>query len=167
METSSGSVVEKKPASSMQRWLPGFPIALCLLMSISSITVCLLMSFKTFQLENRLQMQIMETASIFQPLRRSFQNEDGSLVSDLAAPIEALVEEVHVTFYLFDSGKQLIQKTKVSEICSPARNPCVNRCHARFWSAFLFGPFQFFSPSFFQKTIEGSSAIFFSYFKMY
>lgn len=56
------------------------------------------MSFKTYQLENRLQMQ-MEKASIFQPLRRSFQNEDGSLVSDLAAPIADLVEEVNVTFY--------------------------------------------------------------------
>uniref|UniRef100_A0A3Q3JML3 Uncharacterized protein n=1 Tax=Monopterus albus TaxID=43700 RepID=A0A3Q3JML3_MONAL len=67
MDTASGSIVESKPVCQCapkpvaRRWLPGFPIALCLLMSLSSITVCLLMSFKTFQLENRLQMEMPKT----------------------------------------------------------------------------------------------------------
>ncbi|XP_056238232.1 collagen alpha-1(XXIII) chain-like isoform X2 [Seriola aureovittata] len=98
MDTASDSIGESKPVcqcatkSAVQRWLPGFPIALCLLMSLSSITVCLLMSFKTFQLENRLQME-MDKASIFSPPHRAFLNEDGTLIPELSSPIGKLVKE--------------------------------------------------------------------------
>ncbi|CAB1456394.1 unnamed protein product [Pleuronectes platessa] len=61
-------------------------------MSLSSITVCLLMSLKTFQLEDRLQME-MDKASFFSPPHRAFLNEDGTLVPELSAPIGKLVEE--------------------------------------------------------------------------
>ena len=101
MDTASDSVGEGKPAcqcasrSAVQRWLPGFPVALCLLMSLSSISVCLLMSVKTLQLEQRLQME-MDKPPVLQPRHGSFQNEDGTLVSGLSTPIGRLVEEVHV-----------------------------------------------------------------------
>ncbi|MED6286762.1 hypothetical protein CHARACLAT_009437 [Characodon lateralis] len=96
--TNSRSNGEDKPVcqcatkSGVQRWLPGFPIALCLLMSLSSITVCVLMSFRTHQLENRLHME-MDKASILQAPQRSFKNEDGALISELSAPVRMLVEE--------------------------------------------------------------------------
>lgn len=98
MDTASDSNGESKPVcqcapkSAVQRWLPGFPIALCLLMSLSSVAVCLLMSFRTFQLEERLQME-MNKASIFQPQHRAFLNEDGTLIPELSSPIGRLVEE--------------------------------------------------------------------------
>lgn len=100
MDTASDSIAESKPVcqcapkSAVQRWLPGFPIALCLLMSLSSVTVCLLMSFKTYELENRLQME-MDKASIFHPPHRAFLNEDGTLIPELSTPIGTLMEEVH------------------------------------------------------------------------
>ncbi|KAL3972897.1 lumican [Sarotherodon galilaeus] len=98
MDTVGDSIGESKPLcqctrkSRSQRWVPGFPIALCLLMSMSSITVCLLMSLKTYQLENRLQMEL-DKASIFQHPNRAFVNEDGTLLSELSTPIGKLVEE--------------------------------------------------------------------------
>lgn len=73
---------------------PGWPIsALCVLLSLSSVAVCLLMSLKTHQLESRLHME-METE--FPPSRShgAFLNEDGTLVAELRTPIEKLVEEV-------------------------------------------------------------------------
>ncbi|TNN58441.1 hypothetical protein EYF80_031332 [Liparis tanakae] len=98
MDTASDSVGESKPVcqcapkSGGQRWLPGFLIALCLLMSLSSITVCLLMGFKTFMLENRLQME-MDKASIFHPPHTACLNEDGTLIPELSSSIGKLVEE--------------------------------------------------------------------------
>lgn len=100
MDTASDSMGDSKPVcqcapkSVLQQRLPGFPIALCLLMSLSSVTVCLLMSFKTHELENRLQME-MDKASVFDPPHRAFLNEDGSLIPELAIPIGQLVEKVH------------------------------------------------------------------------
>lgn len=99
MDTASDSIAESKPVcqcapkSAVQRWLPGLPIALCLLLSLSSVAVCLLMGFRTFQLESRLQME-MNKASIFQPPHRAFLNEDGTLIPELSTPIERLVQEV-------------------------------------------------------------------------
>lgn len=99
MDTASDSVGEGKPVcqcapkSAVQRWLPGFPIALCLLMSLSSITVCLLMSLKTYQLESQ-----MEKASIFHPPHMAFLNEDGTLIPELSSSIGKLVEEVQTIY---------------------------------------------------------------------
>lgn len=107
MDTANGSIGETKPVCqcaskpAVQRWLPGFPIALCLLMSLSSVTVCLLMSFKTYELENRLQME-MNKASVFHPPHRDFLNTDGTLVPELSTPIGRLVEEVHDIYCEFN-----------------------------------------------------------------
>lgn len=107
MDTASDSMGESKPVcqcapkSVVQRWLPGFPVALCLLISLSSVTVCLLMSFKTFELENRLQMETNK-ASTLDPPHRAFLNEDGTLIPELAAPIGQLVEKVLVAYGAFN-----------------------------------------------------------------
>ncbi|XP_078145142.1 uncharacterized protein LOC144542414 [Centroberyx gerrardi] len=98
MDTAGDSIGESKPVcqcapkSAVQRWLPGFPVAVCLLLSLSSITVCLLMSFKTYQLESRLQMEI-DKVSIFHPPHSAFLNEDGTLIPELSTSIGKLVEE--------------------------------------------------------------------------
>lgn len=98
MDTASDSVGEFKPMcqcatkSMVQRWRSSFPVALCVLLSLSSITVCLLMSFKTFQLENRLQME-MDKASVFHPPHSAFLNEDGTLIPELSTSVGKLVEE--------------------------------------------------------------------------
>lgn len=97
MDTATDSMRECKnvcqcaPKSVVQQRLPGFPIVLCLLISLSSVTVCLLMSFKTYELENRLQVE-----SISDPLQKAFVNEDGTLIPELAIPIGELVEKVHM-----------------------------------------------------------------------
>lgn len=94
MDTASDPAGERKPAcqSSVQHWLPGLPVVLCLLMSLSSVTVCLLMSFKTFELENRLQMETRKAP------HGAFVNEDGTLIPELATPIGHFMEEVRVAF---------------------------------------------------------------------
>lgn len=107
METANDSMGESKPAcqcapkSAILQRLAGFPIVLCVLMSLSSVIVCLLMSFKTYELENRLQME-MNKASIFDPSHRALLNEDGTLIPQLATPIGQLVDEVHVTYGGFE-----------------------------------------------------------------
>lgn len=96
--TTNESMEEHKPAcqcvpkSASHRWLPGFPLALCLLMSLSSITVCLLLCFKTYQLESRMVTE-MQKASVFHPPHMAFLNGDGTLIPELENPIGQLVEE--------------------------------------------------------------------------
>ena len=102
MDTARDSSGESKPGcqfaprSGLRQWLPGLPIALCLLLSMSSIAVCLLMSVKTFQLESRLQTE-MDKISILQPSHSAFLKEDGTLIPELSTPIEKLVEEVSMS----------------------------------------------------------------------
>ncbi|KAM9833858.1 uncharacterized protein ACBT44_008655 [Syngnathus typhle] len=80
------------PKSDVHRWSPGLPVAMCILMSLCSISVCLLMSFKTLQLEQRLKMEL-DRVPIFRAGHGSFLNEDGSLVPELSASVGKLVEE--------------------------------------------------------------------------
>lgn len=99
MDTATDITDERKPVcrcapkSAVQLWLPGFPVALCLLMSLSSVTVCLLMTSKTYELENRLQ---METNKAPVSEHAAFLNDEGTLIPELANPVEQLVEQVHV-----------------------------------------------------------------------
>lgn len=101
MDLTRDSVGESKPVcqcapkSVVQRWLPGFPMTLCLLMSMSSITVCLLMSIRTFQLENRLHVEL-DKASVLHPPPGACLNEDGTLTPELRTSVGKLVEEVHI-----------------------------------------------------------------------
>ncbi|XP_068447077.1 collagen alpha-1(XXIII) chain [Clinocottus analis] len=98
MDTANDSIGDSKtvcrcaPKSAVQRWLPGFLIGLCLLMSLSSIIVCMLMSFKTFLLEHRLPLE-NDKAFIFHPPHSACLNEDGTLIPELSRSIGKLVEE--------------------------------------------------------------------------
>lgn len=101
MDTATDIMDERKPVcrcapkSAVQLWLPGFPVALCLLMSLSSVTVCLLMTSKTYELENRLQMETNK-AHVSEPPHAAFLNDEGTLIPELANPVEQLVEQVRV-----------------------------------------------------------------------
>ncbi|KAK2849235.1 hypothetical protein Q5P01_009069 [Channa striata] len=98
MDTTSDSIGQSKPVcqcptkSAVQRWPPGLSIALCLLMSMSSITVCLLMSFRTFQLESRLQTEL-DKASLVHQRHGACLNEDGTLIPELGASVGKLLDE--------------------------------------------------------------------------
>lgn len=119
MDTGTDLMDERKPGcrcspkSAVQLWLPGFPVVLCLLMSLSSVTVCLLMTSKTYELENRLQTTkeaVSETPHV------AFVNDEGTLIPELAIPVGQLVEQVHVFMtagaYCFDSSS--VRKTCVT-----------------------------------------------------
>ncbi|XP_061642779.1 uncharacterized protein LOC133484367 isoform X1 [Phyllopteryx taeniolatus] len=89
---SKSSVCQCAPKPTVHRWSPGLAVAVCVLMSLSSISVCLLMSFKTLQLEQRLKMEL-DRATQFNPAHGSFFDEDGSLVPELSTSVGKLVEE--------------------------------------------------------------------------
>lgn len=101
MDTETDIMDERKPVcrcapkSAVQLWLTGFPVALCLLMSLSSVTVCLLMTSKTYELESRLQMETNK-APVSEPPHAAFLDDEGTLIPELANPVEQLVEQVHV-----------------------------------------------------------------------
>lgn len=101
MDTATDLMDERKPVcrcspkSAVQLWLPGFPVVLCLLMSLSSVTVCLLMTSKTYELENRLQMETNKMPVSGTP-HVAFVNDEGTLIPELAIPVGQLVEQVHV-----------------------------------------------------------------------
>lgn len=101
MDTATDIMDERKPVcrcapkSAVQLWLPGFPVALCLLMSLSSVTVCLLMTSKTYELESRLQMETNK-APVSEPPHAAFLNDEGTLIPELANSVEQLVEQVRV-----------------------------------------------------------------------
>ncbi|XP_030224672.1 collagen alpha-1(XXIII) chain-like [Gadus morhua] len=115
MDTARDSSGESKPGcqfaprSGLRQWLPGLPIALCLLLSMSSIAVCLLMSVKTFQLESRLQTE-MDKISILQPSHSAFLKEDGTLIPELSTPIEKLVEEKLTVIPKLRSARDVAQE---------------------------------------------------------
>lgn len=78
----------------------GWPMALCVLLSMSSVAVCLLMSLKTYQLESRLRTAETETETETDKMSMvstvshgAFLNQDGTLVAELRTPIEKLLEE--------------------------------------------------------------------------
>lgn len=101
MDTATDLMDERKPVcqcspkSAVQLWLPGFPVVLCLLMSLSSVTVCLLMTAKTYELETRLQMETNKV-SVAETPHVAFVNDDGALIPELAITVGQLVEQVHV-----------------------------------------------------------------------
>lgn len=101
METATDLTDERKPAcrcspkSAAQLWLPGFPVVLCLLMSLSSVTVCLLMTSKTYELESRLQVETNKVPVSETP-HAAFVNDEGTLIPELAIPVGQLVKQVRV-----------------------------------------------------------------------
>lgn len=117
MDTGTDLMDERKPVcrcspkSAVQLWLPGFPVVLCLLMSLSSVTVCLLMTSKTYELENRLQTTkeaVSETPHV------AFVNDEGTLIPELAIPVGQLVEQVHV---FLTAGAYCLETFLTARLC--------------------------------------------------
>lgn len=109
------------PKSSVRLWLPGFPVALCLLMSLSSVTLCLLMTSKTYELESRLQ---TETGS--EPRRGAFLDHEGTLIPELAIPVGQLVEQVHVFLgtagaHCFGNQTHFLEPSATDALLGPVR----------------------------------------------
>lgn len=119
MDTGTDLMDERKPVcrcspkSAVQLWLPGFPVVLCLLMSLSSVTVCLLMTSKTYELEKRLQMETNKVAVSETP-HVAFVNDEGTLISELAIPVGQLVEQVHV---FLTAGADCLEKFLTARLC--------------------------------------------------
>ncbi|XP_052374205.1 collagen alpha-1(XXIII) chain-like [Oncorhynchus keta] len=81
------------PRSLLLRCLVGFPTVVCFMLSLSSIAICLLMSFKTYQLENRLDALELEKNTVFNPPESAFTREDGTVLPALRSSIETLLQE--------------------------------------------------------------------------
>ncbi|XP_064811901.1 collagen alpha-1(XXV) chain-like [Oncorhynchus masou masou] len=81
------------PRSLLLRCLVGFPTVVCFMLSLSSIAICLLMSFKTYQLENRLDVLELEKNTVFNPPESAFTREDGTVLPALRSSIETLLQE--------------------------------------------------------------------------
>lgn len=122
MDTATDPMDERKPVcrcapkSAVQLWLPGFPVALCLLMSLSSVTVCLLMTSKTYELENRLQMETNK-APVSDPPHAAFLNDEGTLIPELAIPVGQLVEQVHVFVTTGDYCLETFVTAALARLC--------------------------------------------------
>lgn len=133
MDTATDLMDERKPVcrcspkSAVQLWLPGFPVVLCLLMSLSSVTVCLLMTSKTYDLENRMQMDTNK-APVSETPHVAFVNDDGTLIPELAIPVGQLVQQVHV---FCDSWYLLFGKVCDSPTSSSVRKTRV-KCVVKF-----------------------------------
>ncbi|XP_052344065.1 collagen alpha-1(XXIII) chain-like [Oncorhynchus keta] len=81
------------PRSLLMRCLVGFPTVVCFMLSVSSIAVCLLMSLKTYQLENRLHALEMEKNTVFNPPESAFMSEDGTVIPTPRRTIDTLLQE--------------------------------------------------------------------------
>lgn len=78
--------VEKQsaPKPVYLRYLVSFPNILCFVLSLSSIAVCFLMTFKTHQMESRLQELEIKLSDICQ---------ESSVGRDLRSSLETLLQE--------------------------------------------------------------------------
>ncbi|XP_062311286.1 collagen alpha-1(XXIII) chain-like, partial [Osmerus eperlanus] len=81
------------PRSRFPRCPVGFTSAVCLVLSLSSVSVCLMMSLKTHQLENRLSALETEKTSVFHPPESAFLREDGTVIPALRDSVEMLLQE--------------------------------------------------------------------------
>ncbi|KAL0974011.1 hypothetical protein UPYG_G00214230 [Umbra pygmaea] len=90
---SKGSLRPCAPKSLLLRCLVGLPTVLCLMLSVSSIAMCLLMSFKTYRLESRLHVLEMEKNTVFNPPESIFTREDGTVLPALRSSFETLLQE--------------------------------------------------------------------------
>ncbi|KAJ8405509.1 hypothetical protein AAFF_G00319820 [Aldrovandia affinis] len=81
------------PRSVIFRCLVALPTVACFMLSVSSIAICFLVSFKTSQLEHRVHALEMEKKSVFHPPEASFLAEDGTVLPVFRDTIEQLLQE--------------------------------------------------------------------------
>lgn len=96
----SKALLDRSPSRSMAfRCLVALPTVACFMLSVSSIAVCFLVSFKTSQLEHRVQALEMQKNSVFQPPEGSFLGEDGTVLPVFRNTIEKLLQEVSLDLF--------------------------------------------------------------------
>ncbi|XP_026119028.1 collagen alpha-1(XXV) chain-like [Carassius auratus] len=91
MDQSADGNIESKQNSAKpfcQRYLVSFPTTVCLVLSLSSIAVCFLVSFKTHQMESRLRELEIKMTDICQE-----SPKDISVPQELRESIETLLQE--------------------------------------------------------------------------
>ncbi|KAJ8254632.1 hypothetical protein GJAV_G00195260, partial [Gymnothorax javanicus] len=81
------------PRSMLFRCFLALPTVACFMLSVSSIAICILVCFKTSQLEHRVQALEMETRSVFHPPEASFLGADGTVLPVFRDTIEKLLQE--------------------------------------------------------------------------
>ncbi|KAI1898439.1 hypothetical protein AGOR_G00072360 [Albula goreensis] len=81
------------PRSLIFRCLVALPTVACFMLSVSSIAICFLVSFKTSQLEQRVHALEMEKKSVFHPPEAAFLSEDGTVLPVFRDTIEKLLQE--------------------------------------------------------------------------
>ncbi|KAG7465156.1 hypothetical protein MATL_G00173280 [Megalops atlanticus] len=86
-------VCRSAPRSLIFRCLVALPTVACFMLSVSSIAICFLVSFKTSQLEHRVHALEMEKKSVFHPPEASFLGEDGTVLPVFRDTIEKLLQE--------------------------------------------------------------------------
>ncbi|XP_073668209.1 collagen alpha-1(XXIII) chain [Paramisgurnus dabryanus] len=86
MDQSADRNVDKQnsPKAVYLRYLVSFPTLVCFVLSLSSIAVCFLMTFKTHQMEGRIQELEIKLSDFCQ---------DSSVSKDLRTSIETLLQE--------------------------------------------------------------------------
>jgi len=86
------------------RYLVSFPTIVCLVISLSSIAVCFLMTFKTHQMDSRLRALEIKMSDICQE-----SSMDVSVSQELRESIETLLQEASI-FILYKRTLQLHPK---------------------------------------------------------
>ncbi|XP_058852034.1 collagen alpha-1(XXV) chain-like isoform X1 [Acipenser ruthenus] len=81
------------PKSEFFRCLASLPTCLCFMMAVSSVAFCFLLSFKTFQLENRVKLLEKGNAPVFAPAETSILTEGGTLLPVIRDTIESILQE--------------------------------------------------------------------------
>lgn len=92
-QSADGNIESKQNAAKprCQRYLVSFPTIVCLVLSLSSIAVCFLMSFKTHQMESRLRELEIKMTDICQE-----SSKDTSVPQELRKSIETLLQEASI-----------------------------------------------------------------------
>ncbi|KAJ8015281.1 hypothetical protein DPEC_G00024490 [Dallia pectoralis] len=110
---------KEAPRSVLLRCLVGFPTVLCFMLSVSSICVCLLMSFKTSQLENRLYALEMENSKVFSLPESAL---DGTVLPGQRSSYETLHERLSQVMPKLRTARDVNQDCTcppVTQITSP------------------------------------------------
>lgn len=92
-QSADGNTESKQNAAKplYQRYLVSFPAIVCLVLSLSSIAVCFLMTFKTHRLESRLRELEIKMTDICQE-----SPKDISVPQELRESIETLLQEASI-----------------------------------------------------------------------
>lgn len=114
MDQSAGGNTESKQNAAKpiyQRYLVSFPTVVCLVLSLSSVALCFLMTFKTHQIESKLRELEIKMTDICQE-----SPKDVSVPQELRKSIETLLQEASALILHSGSIISLLRFT-VSRVC--------------------------------------------------